>query len=628
MRNPGENSAGRTPGRRQNPSGRSTPPEDRAAATGVSPGGKSPGGDASLFAPGYSAGRPAARESVPAGGGRYGAGGGAAGKGPIRGFPPAPGQPPPLYPPGPFSAWNRTSGQAGNGYDAAASDVWLAIREPELAVPGYPPPAGAEAGYAGTAHSGTPHSDPAHSGTYSGTGYPDAGYPDAGYPDAGYPDAGPTEPGAPAGTEQFAGPGFAAPGFTDPGYSDPGYSDPEYSALAVSDPAADVTSTQSWDAVDDAPASRWPEPGTADDQWSRPELRQGAVSGLAAPPGATVPPGATPPAGLSPSDGRDDPHQAGGPPGPFDRAAPGPFDRGAAGTATRVATGPNQRVSTGPNERVGTGPNERVGSGAGARAPGGRGRGTRGRSKPGGRGRRGRTLLICGLALIVVVGATYFWFARGGKHPTAAVGSTHAKARPSPSDPSPSPSLGPWGHIGTRALDPVPLSLTELFPAQFANAGITYVRTVDKAKTHCAPTLIGSQLTTAVSQAGCTQALRASYLSSDRKLMGTIGVLNLVTTAAAEKAGKAAGPTEFIAQLPAAHGLTRFLTKGTGFEAAEIKGHYLVLVWAEFANLHAPKTAGQKAQLSGFISLLMQETANVALANRMVTGSPAPSPPA
>ena len=606
MRYPGENSAGRAPGRRQNPSGRTTPPEERTAAGGVSPGRKSAGGDASLFAPGYAGSRPAAREPVRAAGGRYGARGGAAGKGPIRGFPPAPGLPPPLYPPGPFSAWNRTSGESGNGYDATASDVWLAVREPDADAPGYPTPPGAAPGYADT-------------------GFADAGYGDKGYADAGFPGA---EPGGPGGTDQFAVPGFA-----EPGHSGPGYSDPDYPALAVSDPAADVTSTQSWGAVGDGPASQWSDLGT-DDQWSRPQARLGAASGLAAPPGTqtspggavppadAVPPGATPPAGLAqvPPGGRAAGGPAGGSPGPFDRAAPGPFDRGGSDSAARVGTGPGQRVSTGPGQRADTGP--------AGRAPGGRGRGTRGRSRPGGRGRRTRTLLICGLALIVVIGASYFWFARGGQQPAAAVGSTHAKARPSPTDPSPTPSLGPWGHITTRALDPVPLTLAELFPAQFSNAGINYVRTAAKAKPHCAATLIGSQLITAVSKSGCTQALRASYLSSDRKLMGTIGVLNLVTTAAAEKAGKAAGPTEFIAQLPGAHGLTRFLTKGTGFEAAEIKGHYLVLVWAEFANLHPPKTAGQKAQLSSFISLLMQQTANIALANRMVTGTPAPSPAA
>jgi hypothetical protein len=232
------------------------------------------------------------------------------------------------------------------------------------------------------------------------------------------------------------------------------------------------------------------------------------------------------------------------------------------------------------------------------------------------------------LALAVVAGATYFWFARDHKSPDPAAASqqqTAASARPSPTDPSPSPSpsLGPWGHIGSRALDPAPLTLNELFPAQFTGAGTSYVKTVDKAKTHCAAAVMGSQLVTAVSQAGCTQAMRASYLSADHKLMGTIGVLNLITTAAAEKAGKASGASDFIAQLPATTGPTRNLTKGNGFEAAEVKGHYLVLVWAEFANLRAPRTPAQKAELESFINLLIQQTANVSLASREVTGTPA-----
>jgi hypothetical protein len=562
MRYPGENSAGRAPGRRQGPSGRTGPPEERAAG-GAAASRKAARGDASLFAPGYSGGRAAAREPVPVGGGRYG-GGGAAGKGPIRGFPPGPGQPPPVYPPGPFSAWNRTSGEAGNGYDPEAGDAWLAAGLAGAVAAAYAP---GETGYGDAG--------------YSDAGYADTGYADTGYADAGYADAGHADPAAP---EPFAS-----------GQPEPGYADPGYSALAVSDPAADVTSTQSWDVVDDAsPASHWPEVAAAGDRWSQA-------------PGAT----ATPPAGLARPDldrpGQPDgPDPAGGPPGPFDRAAPAPFDRGSTGPSARVAAAAGQRAATGPG-----------------RAAGGHGRGTRGRSRPGGRGRRLRTLLICGLALIVVAGATYAWFARGGSHRTTAAGTNRPTARPS-ADPSPTPSLGPWGHIVSRALDPTPLTLTELFPASFSSAGITYVRTVDKAKAHCAPALVGSGLVSAVNAAGCTQAMRASYLASNRKVMGTIGVLNLATTTAAEKAGKAAGPTEFIAQLPAVHGLTRFLTKGTGIEAAEVKGHYLVLVWAELGTTHAPATAAQRTEIDDFISLLMQQTANISLASRMVTGTPAP----
>ncbi len=170
----------------------------------------------------------------------------------------------------------------------------------------------------------------------------------------------------------------------------------------------------------------------------------------------------------------------------------------------------------------------------------------------------------------------------------------------------------------------MPLTLAELFPAQFADGGTSYTRTVQKkARAHCSGALVGSALTSAVSQAGCTQAMRASYLSSGNKLMGTIGVLNLSTAAAAKKAGQAAGPAEFIAQLPAATGPTKRLTKGTGIEAAEVKGHYLVLVWAEFTNLRAPRSAAQRQELEAFIGILFQKTANVSLANRMITGRPA-----
>jgi hypothetical protein len=169
----------------------------------------------------------------------------------------------------------------------------------------------------------------------------------------------------------------------------------------------------------------------------------------------------------------------------------------------------------------------------------------------------------------------------------------------------------------------VPLSLGELFPANFAAGGLTYSMTVDKSRVYCNLALVGSQLQSAALQAGCNQAMIASYLSSDQKMMGTIGVLNLSTAAGSESTGKAAGASETIAQLPGPSGPTAKLTQGTGVEAAEVKGHYLVLVWAEFASLQAPSTTAQQQQLQSFISLLMQKTANVSLASREVTGKPA-----
>ena len=134
--------------------------------------------------------------------------------------------------------------------------------------------------------------------------------------------------------------------------------------------------------------------------------------------------------------------------------------------------------------------------------------------------------------------------------------------------------------------------------------------------------VIGKGLAAAVRKAGCTQVMRASYLSSSRKMMATIGVLNLVNVKAAERVGRAAGAREFIRQLPAAHGPTHNLTKGTGLEEAEVKGHYLILIWAEFTNLRAPSGAKQRGRLEAFSNALITGTVNQSLTSRMVTGHP------
>jgi len=316
MRYPGESATGETPGRRGSPSGRSAPARPGPGATD-----QPTPGDPSVFAPGYSTGRAGGRASGRAsargGADHYGSTGGAANKGPIRGFPPAPGQPPPLYPPGQFSAWNRTPRSGGDALDAAgpASGAWSALSGAGGSVATAPPRAdtagrgypglddpnpghadlgrtdrgGASLGRAdrGTGGLGTgglstaglgpggldpgdlsqPGRNPADPGLgsrgdagpgrRSGRGDAYAGYADHGYSDqqpagAGYSDR-----------------GYGDPGYGDPGYGDTGYDEPGYSALAVSDPAADVTSTQTWGAVDGpATTSGWDSPATSG--WSSP----------------------------------------------------------------------------------------------------------------------------------------------------------------------------------------------------------------------------------------------------------------------------------------------------------------------------------------------------------------------
>ena len=69
-----------------------------------------------------------------------------------------------------------------------------------------------------------------------------------------------------------------------PAYRAPDLAEPGYAALAVSEPAADVTSTQAWETVDSAPpASHWPDPDTTAERW--PGASEGQHTRL---PGATL----------------------------------------------------------------------------------------------------------------------------------------------------------------------------------------------------------------------------------------------------------------------------------------------------------------------------------------------------
>ncbi len=222
------------------------------------------------------------------------------------------------------------------------------------------------------------------------------------------------------------------------------------------------------------------------------------------------------------------------------------------------------------------------------------------------------------LAVGTLVTVAYLHFVKG----QASQPRVSAPLRTAAASSSPTPSLGPWKHITTRSEDSVPLTLTELFPAQFSSGGTSGSRTIDQAGRDCPAAVLGAGLQSAVGKAGCTQVMRASYLTTDQKIMGTIGVLNLVNDAAAQRAGQATGSAEFIDQLPAAHGPTHNLAKGTGLEEAVYKGHYLILIWAEFSNLHTPTTAAQRAELKTFSDNLVSGTANVSLTSRMVIGKP------
>ena len=466
---------------------------------------------------------------------------GPGGRGPVRGFPPAPGAPDPVYPPGQFSPWNapalRTVGAAGR-------------------------------------------------------------------------------------------PGLAAGSGPDP-------SEPDYSLLAVSDPSADATATQTWAVLDDALLGEWsaaparsgpgesPAPGAGQGTQDGPRgffepasgtpapSRPGAPSAYTSPSGYAAPSGYGAPSGYADQAGPDGYPGENGFPGETGLAA----EAGYPGQSQRTAR-PGGRPAAWQGLQEGTAETQDRGTGAG---------GTRG-SRSAARGRKPRRppsrarmwLMPLAMMVVVIAGVTvaYLHFAQGPATPAA-----RPAARPATASGSASPSLGPWQHITTRADDPKALSLAELFPPRYTASG-TVLRTIQRSGRNCPGTVLGSRLRAALRKAGCSQVMRASYLSAGQKIMATVGVLNLASVTDAEHAGKATGATAFIKQLPAAHGPTRNLMKGTGLEEAQIKGHYLILTWAEFTNLKAPGSAARRTELDTFSRQLVTRTAGISLSSRMVLGKP------
>jgi len=181
-------------------------------------------------------------------------------------------------------------------------------------------------------------------------------------------------------------------------------------------------------------------------------------------------------------------------------------------------------------------------------------------------------------------------------------------------------SLGKWQHIGTRTQDPDPLTVTGLFPPQFELKGSSYLRTAASVASNCAQAVYGTKLQAALKSGHCTQVARATYLSGNGQMMGTVGVLNLGTSAAASKAGQVSGPQAIIAPLSAKNGPTKKLGNGTGVVQAEVKGHYLILMWAEFANLKSPSSSAAKQELEQFAASLVTGSANINLSTRMLSG--------
>ena len=246
------------------------------------------------------------------------------------------------------------------------------------------------------------------------------------------------------------------------------------------------------------------------------------------------------------------------------------------------------------------------------------------RSGRSGRTRRHPARVVAWLGLVVVLAAAGFGGYKYLYEPrvNAPVSAGLKLPTDAPGGPNFDPALGKWQHIGNKNQDPAPLTLAQLYPPQFVLNGSSYQRTAATVTKNCSLAVFGSDLQAALQDGKCTAILRASYLLGNGTMMGTVGVANLDSSSAAQKAGQATGPQNIIAPLAGQKGPTAKLGSGTGVVQAEIKGHYLILMWVEFTSGKSPSTAAQRQQLETFAANLVTGSANIDLSTRMLSGKP------
>jgi hypothetical protein len=258
--------------------------------------------------------------------------------------------------------------------------------------------------------------------------------------------------------------------------------------------------------------------------------------------------------------------------------------------------------------------------------PGDGGKGQRQAGKPRKRGVLAIALSAAGVVLVAAVGVGVYRYV---VKPTSNNSDAQAVTQPLPTEAPASATaqcvkqFGQFCHIQLRTDDPTPLTIGELFPRavfnQKSNTNYDLAGTNDTEK-DCSKAVVGSDLIAQLKKGQCTQALRASYVTDNQDIAGTIGVFNLASTNQAHYAGKVVGAANFILPLSSSSGAIAKLGNGTGVVEAEYKGHYLLVVWAQFTNSQAKPTAAQTQQLESFESGLVASTANAYLSQRMING--------
>ncbi|MEV8631509.1 hypothetical protein AB0395_07605 [Streptosporangium sp. NPDC051023] len=168
---------------------------------------------------------------------------------------------------------------------------------------------------------------------------------------------------------------------------------------------------------------------------------------------------------------------------------------------------------------------------------------------------------IAVVAVLLAAGAAFLWWRSGADTPRPATFRAE-------------PTTAHYGPIATRAADPAPLTVEEIFPTGSVSAGGTTLASQGtEALTDCAAAVWGSA---EQAVAGCTQVLRARYATRDGRVLGQFVIFNLADSAAADRLLAAFGHGGFVRPAP---GTPDGFEGSRGWAQARALGHFVTVSW-------------------------------------------------
>ncbi|MEV5712060.1 hypothetical protein [Actinoallomurus sp. NPDC052274] len=224
-------------------------------------------------------------------------------------------------------------------------------------------------------------------------------------------------------------------------------------------------------------------------------------------------------------------------------------------------------------------------------------------------------LVVGAIAAAVVVvggvlGGAYFIAANGGKDKGNTGPSPAAVGTPAPGQTGGQPgsaagqykpsyynatkSWSLWNNLNTAAQDSKAMTLDEVFSDGEAKAQTNNIEHITmqlqgtgRLDTDCGSAVWGPALKTALQSYGCTQAIRAAYVSTDQKWVGQLVIFNLRDVNAAntliQDMDPEAAAKGFFLPVSGASPVDRFGKGATGASGGAY-GHFVVIGWAGTAD--------------------------------------------